>query len=102
MKNHFFSDMNVMMGRSMRHITRSMDTIITVCLTPIAMMLLFVYVLGGAIQTGTDNYVNYLLPGILLMAIASGIACLRICRAAFSSDSTLCRLRAQARCGGMC
>ena len=51
-----------------------MDTIITVCLTPIAMMLLFVYVLGGAIQTGTDNYVNYLLPGILLMAIASGIS----------------------------
>lgn len=37
-------------------------------------MLLFVYVLGGAIQTGTDNYVNYLLPGILLIAIASGIA----------------------------
>jgi len=71
---HFFSDMNVMLGRSMRHIFRSMDTIITVTITPIAMMLLFVYVLGGAIQTGTDNYVNYLLPGILLMAIASGIA----------------------------
>ena len=51
-----------------------MDTIITVCLTPIAVLLLFVYVLGGAIQTGTDNYVNYLLPGVLLMAIASGIS----------------------------
>jgi ABC-2 type transport system permease protein len=51
-----------------------MDTIITVCITPIAMMLLFVYVFGGAIQTGTENYVNYLLPGILLMAIGSGIA----------------------------
>lgn len=51
-----------------------MDTIITVCITPIAMMLLFVYVFGGAIQTGTDNYVNYLLPGILLIAIASGIS----------------------------
>lgn len=73
-KNHFFSDISVMLGRSMRHIIRSMDTIITVCVTPIAMMLLFVYVLGGAIQTGTDNYVNYLLPGILLIAIASGIA----------------------------
>jgi len=73
-KKHLFSDMGVMLGRSMRHITRSMDTIITVCLTPIAMMLLFVYVLGGAIQVGTDNYVNYLLPGILLVAIASGIA----------------------------
>jgi ABC-2 type transport system permease protein len=66
--------MGVMLGRSMRHIFRSMDTIITVALTPIAMMLLFVYVFGGAIQTGTDNYVNYLLPGILLIAIASGIA----------------------------
>lgn len=73
-KKHFFSDMSVMLGRSMRHIFRSMDTIFTVCLTPIAMMLLFVYVFGGAIETGTDNYVNYLLPGILLMAIASGVA----------------------------
>ena len=74
MNNYFFSDMSVMLGRSMRHILRSMDTIITVTLMPIAFMLLFVYVFGGAIQTGTDNYVNYLLPGILLMAIASGIA----------------------------
>ncbi|SDC11672.1 ABC-2 type transport system permease protein [Paenibacillus sp. UNCCL117] len=73
-KSHFFSDMSVMLGRSIRHILRSMDTIITVCMTPIAMMLLFVYVFGGSIQTGTDNYVNYLLPGILLIAIASGIA----------------------------
>jgi ABC-2 type transport system permease protein len=74
MNKHFFNDMGVMLGRSMRHIFRSLDTIITVALTPIAMMLLFVYVFGGAIQTGTDNYVNYLLPGILLIAIASGIA----------------------------
>lgn len=71
---HFFNDLGVMLGRSMRHISRSMDTIVTVCITPIAMMLLFVYVFGGAIQTGTDNYVNYLLPGILLIAIASGIS----------------------------
>lgn len=72
-KHHFFSDMSVMLGRSLRHILRSMDTIITVCITPIAMLLLFVYVLGGAIQAGTGHYVNYLLPGILLIAIASGI-----------------------------
>lgn len=73
-KKHSFSDIGVMLGRSMRHIFRSMDTIITVTITPIAMMLLFVYVLGGAIETGTSNYVNYLLPGILLIAIASGIS----------------------------
>jgi ABC-2 type transport system permease protein len=74
MNKHFFSDMGVMLGRSMRHIFRSMDTIITVTLMPIAFMLLFVYVFGGAIQTGTKNYVNYLLSGILLIAIASGIS----------------------------
>src|SRR5215216_6670944 len=74
MNKHFFSDMSVMLERSMRHIFRSMDTIITVTIMPIAFMLLFVYVFGGAIQTDTDNYVNYLLPGILLIAIASGIA----------------------------
>ncbi|PKM60667.1 MAG: ABC transporter permease [Firmicutes bacterium HGW-Firmicutes-4] len=73
-KKHFFSDMGVMLERSMRHIFRSMDTIITVTIMPIGFMLLFVYVFGGAIQTGTDNYVNYLLPGILLIAIASGIS----------------------------
>src|SRR5690242_8425406 len=66
--------MGVLLGRSMRHILRSMDTIITVTIMPIAFMLLFVYVFGGAIQTGTANYVNYLLPGILLIAIASGIS----------------------------
>ncbi len=74
MNTHFFSDMGVMLGRSMRHIFRSMDTIITVTIMPIAFMLLFVYVFGGAIQAGTANYVDYLLPGILLIAIASGIS----------------------------
>src|SRR5512145_578459 len=74
MNTHYFSDMSIMLGRSMRHIFRSMDTIITVTIMPIMFMLLFVYVFGGAIQTGMDNYVDYLLPGILLMAIASGIA----------------------------
>jgi ABC-2 type transport system permease protein len=67
-------DTGVLFGRSMRHILRSPDTIITVLVTPLMIMLLFVYVLGGAIQTETDSYVNYLLPGILLIAIASGVA----------------------------
>jgi ABC-2 type transport system permease protein len=74
MSTHFFGDTAVLLGRSMRHIFRSADTIITTAITPIALMLLFVYVFGGAIKTGTENYVNYLLPGIMLIAIASGIA----------------------------
>ncbi|MBE1490817.1 ABC-2 type transport system permease protein [Plantactinospora soyae] len=74
MTKHFFGDTAVLLGRSLTHVTRSVDTIITTAITPIAMMLLFVYVLGGAINTGTGTYVNYLLPGILLITIASGIA----------------------------
>jgi ABC-2 type transport system permease protein len=74
MSARVLSDTGVMLGRSVRHVTRSMDTIITVTIMPIAFMLLFVYVFGGAIQAGTDNYVNYLMPGILLIAIASGIS----------------------------
>lgn len=68
------SKTGVLLGRLMRNIMRSPDTIITVAITPIMMMLLFVYVFGGAIETGTANYVNYLLPGILLITIASGVA----------------------------
>lgn len=74
MTTHTLSDTRVMLKRSLRHVTRSMDTIVTVTIMPIAFMLLFVYVFGGAIEAGTDNYVNYLMPGILLIAIASGIS----------------------------
>src|ERR671928_1664402 len=74
MNKHFFGDTATLLGRSLRHILRSPDTIITTAIMPIAFMLLFVYVFGGAIQTGTDSYVNYLLPGILLITIASGIS----------------------------
>lgn len=75
-RSHLFRDMGVMLGRSMKHIFRSMDTIITVCLTPIAIMLMFVYVFGGAMGAGmsTGEYVSYSLPGILLIAIASATA----------------------------
>jgi ABC-2 type transport system permease protein len=74
MTTHFFGDTTVLLGRSLRHITRSLDTIITTTIMPIAFLLLFVYVFGGAINSGSASYVNYLLPGILLITIASGIS----------------------------
>ena len=74
MTSHFFGGTAALTGRSLRHITRSPDTIITTTIMPIAFLLLFVYVFGGAINTGSDPYVNYLLPGILLITIASGIS----------------------------
>ena len=74
MSTHVLGDTSVLLGRSLRHVTRSLDTIITTAIMPIAFLLLFVFVFGGAIETGSDSYVNYLLPGILLITIASGIA----------------------------
>jgi ABC-2 type transport system permease protein len=74
MNRHFLGDTAVLTRRSLRHITRSLDTIITTTIMPIAFMLLFVYVFGGAIDSGSDSYVTYLLPGILLITIASGIS----------------------------
>ena len=74
MNKHFLRDTNAMLGRSLRHILRSPDTIITTAVTPIVMLLMFVYVFGGAIDTGGGKYVNYLLPGILLITVASGVA----------------------------
>jgi ABC-2 type transport system permease protein len=71
---HFLGDTTVLLGRSLRHITRSLDTIITTTIMPIAFLLLFVFVFGGAINSGSDSYVNYLLPGILVITIASGIS----------------------------
>jgi ABC-2 type transport system permease protein len=76
MTTRFFGDTALLTGRSLRHIMRSPDTIITTTIMPIAFMLLFVYVFGGAISAGSGSarYVQYLLPGILVITIASGIS----------------------------
>ncbi|MEO9139273.1 MAG: ABC transporter permease [Jatrophihabitans sp.] len=74
MTSHILSDSTVLLKRSLRHILRSPDTIITTAITPIAMLLLFVYVFGAAIKVGDGSYVDYLLPGVLLITVASGIS----------------------------
>lgn len=71
---HALGDTAVLTGRSLRHVLRSPDTIITTAVMPIAFLLLFAYVFGGAIDTGGARYVDYLLPGILLITVASGVS----------------------------
>jgi len=70
------SDTWTLAQRSLQHIMRSPDTIITVLLMPIAFMLLFVYVWGGALetQTGSISYINFIVPGIIVVTVLSGIA----------------------------
>lgn len=65
-----------MAKRSFRHIVRSPDTIITVVITPIALLLMFVYIFGGALgeQSGSANYINFVTPGIIIFTVISGIS----------------------------
>jgi len=65
----------VFVGRSLRHSLRDTEVLIMGITLPVMLMLLFTYVFGGAIDTGSDqSYVDYMLPGILLITIASGVA----------------------------
>lgn len=73
----FIRETNILFGRTMRCVLRSPDTILTVVVMPLMMMLLFVYVFGGAVKIslGADiNYVNYQLPGILLITVTGGVS----------------------------
>ncbi|CDQ37982.1 MULTISPECIES: ABC transporter permease [Virgibacillus] len=65
------SETMVLTRRSMRH-SLNIDTLLTAIATPIMMMLMFVYVFGGAMDTGAIDHINYMVPGILLMGIVSG------------------------------
>jgi len=74
----FLDNAAVLTGRSMRHVTRSPDTIITTVVVPVAIMLMVVYVFGGAVDTGqrggSDAYIDYVLPGIMLITVAIGVS----------------------------
>ncbi len=64
----------IMAKRSLRHTVRSMDTIITVLAMPVATMLMMVYVFGGSINTGSTKYIDFAVPGVIIMTVVSGIA----------------------------
>lgn len=60
-----------MTGRSIRLSRRNVDALITSMMLPVMLMLIFVYLFGGAINTGTA-YVNYVVPGVLVLCAGFG------------------------------
>jgi ABC-2 type transport system permease protein len=64
-------DWLTMAGRGLRLTRRNLDAILTSLALPVLLMLLFVYLFGGAIQTGT-RYVTYVVPGVLLLCAGFG------------------------------
>lgn len=76
-KNHrslyfILSDCGVLIKRSLKHIFKNLDQLMSLALQPIMFLLLFRYVFGGAINTGGTSYVNYLVAGILIQMAAFG------------------------------
>ncbi len=67
-----------MAKRSIVHITRNLDQLLSVALMPIMFLLLFRFVFGGAIETGDTSYVNYLVAGILVQNLAFGASTITI------------------------
>ena len=71
------SDTLTLANRIIKHNIRSIDTLITVVAMPVMILLGMVFIFGGAIQipgVTKDEYINYVLPGILLITIATGSA----------------------------
>jgi ABC-2 type transport system permease protein len=66
------SDALTLSGRCLRLSRRNVEAVLTSLMLPIMLMLLFVYLFGGAIETGTAQYVTYVVPGLLLLCAGYG------------------------------
>src|SRR5215469_3730650 len=95
-------DSATMLRRDFRHSLRNLTMTLSGLLTPIVMMLLFVYILGGAIGAGLGNvahggsYINYVAPAIILMAVGSGCATTAINLCMDLSEGIITRFRTMA------
>ena len=66
------SDTVVIAKRSLLRIPRQPDLLVAFTIQPVMFVLLFVYVLGGAIQTPGFDYVDFLMPGIIVQSMVFG------------------------------
>jgi len=67
------TDSAAMVGRSVKHTVRNLESLLMSVILPVVLMLMFVYVFGGAIDPSGD-YANYVLPGIVLLCTGYGAA----------------------------
>lgn len=86
------SDTLTMIDRSVRLTRRNLETLLMSILLPLMIMTLFVYVFGGAIETGTA-YVDYVVPGIVILCTGSGAAATATAVAHDMSTGMIDRLR---------
>ena len=90
----FFSDLITMSKRSILMSKRNPDVILVSLIVPVLVMLLFVYVMGGAMNVGSDvSYINYVLPGIIVLCLGQGAATTAITVSTDNSKGIISRFR---------
>lgn len=95
-------DSATMLRRDFRHSLRNLTMTVSGLLTPVVMMLLFVYIFGGALGAGLsavshgESYVNYVAPAILLMTVGSGCATTAINLCMDMNENIIARFRTMA------
>ena len=82
----------IFVGRSLRHSIRNVDALIMAVALPVILMLLFVFVFGGAIEPG-GGYVDYVVPGIILLCSGFGAAGTAVGVAADMTNGVIDRFR---------
>jgi ABC-2 type transport system permease protein len=78
------TDSTIMLRRNVNQTVRNPTAVFSAILFPIVIMLMFVYVLGGAFNVGVD-YIDYATPGLIVMAVAYGLSATAV---AVNSDMT--------------
>ncbi|MGW5110522.1 ABC transporter permease [Nocardia sp. NPDC004123] len=92
---HSVQDSATMVGRNLRHTLRSPDTMIMTIAVPVTILLMFVYVFGGAMNVG-GSYIDYVVPGILLLCAGFGSGATAVAVATDLHSGIVDRFRAMA------
>jgi len=85
-------DSLTMIGRSLRHLPRNLESLLMAVILPVVLLLLFVYVFGGAMNVGTQ-YVNYVVPGIILLCAGFGAGMTAVSVATDMTNGVIDRFR---------
>jgi ABC-2 type transport system permease protein len=91
-------DSATMLRRDFRHSLRNLMMTMSGLLTPTVMLLLFVYVFGGAMGAGLGGgtYINYVAPAIIIMTVGSGCATTAINLCMDMNEGIITRFRTMA------
>ncbi|MFE3985789.1 ABC transporter permease [Nocardia tengchongensis] len=92
---HSAQDSATMVARNLRHTLRSPDTMIMTIAVPVSILLMFVYVFGGAMNVG-GSYIDYVVPGIILLCAGFGSGATAVAVATDTSSGIVDRFRAMA------